>query len=288
MLSNRLVFLATVILLLVPFADARAGRFDELLETLLKKPLRGVDNLDQPLLRHVDVKKIASPTKLGDDELLRQFERLEGVNGELRDAFKKLSGSERAALVELVSAGQRVARGHNPVDAVALIRKLDGDGLIQGRTYGDFVYLGVDKMGPEYKSVVAKMGEGAGVFFNKVINPHWEKWTAAGLAVAYLAAPEKFHDSLGQLTEYAVQKLTEAGIRTGESVTGGLAKALIARVEANPVFSLLTLALLVFALLVQVPLFRGFVMRRLLKPLWKVPSDAESRTVTTPRSDYEE
>ena len=288
MLSNRLVFLATVILLLVPFADARAGRFDELLETLLKKPLRGVDNLDQPLLRHVDVTKIAPPTKFGDNELLRQFDRLEGANDELRDAFKKLSGSERAALVELVSAGQRVARGHNPVDAVALIRKLDGDGLIQGRTYGDFVYRGVDKMGPEYKSVVAKMGEGAGVFFNKVIDPHWGKWTAAGLTAAYLAAPEKFHDALGQLTEYAVQKLTEAGIRTGESVTGGLAKALIVRIEANPVFSLLTLALLLFALLVQVPLFRGFVRRRLLNLLWRAPSDAESRTVSTPRSDYEE
>lgn len=294
MFSNRLVFLVIIVFLSFPVADARAGRFDELLETLLKKPLRTADNLsiDGPLLRHVDPNKIVSPIKGGDHELLRQFNRLEGVNDELRGAFSKLSGSERSALVELVSAGQRVARGRTSQDAIGLIRKLDSDGLIQGRTYGDFVYLGVAKMGPEYKSVVAKMGEGAGVFFHKVIDPHWGKWTAAGLTAAYLAAPEKFHDAIGNLTEYAVQKLTEAGIRIGEAVAGGFTKGILARIEANPVFSLLTLAILLFVVLLQVPIFRYAVTRWVLKPLWNVPVDAKARVSTTSakdiRSNFEE
>lgn len=284
-----LFFVVTAIVIAFPIVEVNAGRFDDMVETLLKKPLRNADQIDRPLLTRVSPQSIVPNANRADDELLQQFNRLEGVNDEMRGAFTTLSASERSALVELVSAGQRVARGRDPDSAIVLIRHLDADGLIQGRTYGDFVYAGVDKMGPTYKSVVKKMGEGAGRFFNDVIDPHWGKWTAAGLTAAYLAAPEKFHDALGNLTEYAIQKLAEAGIRVGEAVTGGVTKGIIARVKANPIFSLLTLALLSLVLLWQVPLLRHLITKRVLKPLWTVPA-TEQVTVaeTKPKHDYEE
>lgn len=145
-------------------SSAQAGRFDDLLEAMLKKPLRVADEIDKPLLMHSDAVKLIPSAQKTDEELLRQFNRLEGANDDLRNAFKKLSPNEKNALVELVSAGQRVARTRSADDAIVLIRKLDADGLVQGRTYGDFVYEGVEKMGPSYKTVVAKMGKGAGRF----------------------------------------------------------------------------------------------------------------------------
>lgn len=286
-----LLCVVTAIVIALPITEVNAGRFDEMVETLLKKPLRNTDKIDRPLLTRVSPQSIVPNVNRADDELLRQFNRLEGVNDEMRGLFKTLSASERSALVELVSAGQRVARGRDPDSAIALIRYLDADGLIQGRTYGDFVYAGVDKMGPTYKSVVKKMGEGAGRFYNEVIEPHWGKWTAAGLTAAYLAAPEKFHDALGNLTEYAVQKLAEAGIRVGEAATGGVAKGIIARVKANPIFSLLTLAILSLVLLWQVPLLRYLITQRVLKPLWTVPVTEQvsaAETIPKPKHDYEE
>ena len=268
MFSCRHLTLAALFVLLLPAADARAGRYDDLLEALIRKPLRATDSLpvDGPLLRHVDASKFASPMKRSDEELLRQFDRLEGVNNEFRTTFSKLSETEQNALVDLVSAGQRVSRGRTPQESVNLIRKLDGDGLIQGRTYGDFVYEGVDRMGPEYKSVVAKMGDGAGVFFHKVIEPHWGKWTAAGLTAAYLSQPEIFHDALGQLTEYAVQKLLEAGIRIGESATSGFKQAIIARVRENPGAALLVLAIGLTVVVLQI----GAVRTRLVRGLQRI------------------
>lgn len=281
------------VLLIFPAQELRADKFSNLLETLIKKPLRAAKDLDRPLLRNIDAGKSVAGSDVPGDELLRQFNRLEGVDDEFRTAFKKLSRSEKEALVALVSAGQRVARSRDPNEAIKLIRELDADGLMQGRTYGEFVYDGVAKMGSDYKAVIAKMGAGAGVFFNKVIDPHWKKWTAAGLTAAYLSAPGKFHDALGNLTEYAIKNLTEAGIRIGEATTGGVTNEIIARVKANPVFSILTLAILVFFLLLQIPLFRYFLTRKLLKPLWTVPKDepapsAFKGTGIKSRSGYEE
>ena len=290
MLKQMIPLLAISVSLM--FANTgQAGRFDDLVEAMLKKPMRVVDGVDKPLLTRSDAVKLVPPTQKADDELLKQFNRLEGANDDLRGAFKKLSKNERNALVELVGAGQRVARTRGADDAIALIRKLDADGLVQVRTYGDFVYEGVGKMGPSYKTVVAKMGKGAGTFFNEWVGPHWGKWTAAGLTAGYLAAPEKFHDGLGKLTEYAIQKLTEAGIRAGEAVTGGFTKAIITRVEANPIFATATLAIIAFVLLLQIPLFRQMVNRKVVRPLFNV-SDDKSPTAAEQdhrqRSNYEE
>ena len=268
MLSCRQLIPATLFLLFLPAADARAGRYDDLLEALLRKPLRAADSLpvDGPLLRRIDASTFTSSMKRSDEELLRQFDRLEGVNDEFRKTFSKLSNTEQNAIVDLVSAGQRVSRGRTALESVNLIRKLDGDGLIQGRTYGDFVYEGVDRMGPQYKSVVAKMGEGAGVFFHKVIDPHWGKWAAAGLTAAYLAQPDIFHDALGQLTEYAIQKLMEAGIRVGESASRGFQQAIITRVHENPGSALVVLTLCLTVVVLQI----GFLRNRLVRGLQRI------------------
>ncbi|MEZ6128990.1 MAG: hypothetical protein R3C59_09925 [Planctomycetaceae bacterium] len=276
----------------VMFANTvHAGGFDDLVEAMLKKPLRVVDDVDKPLLTQSDAVKLVPSTQKADDELLKQFNRLEGANDDLRGAFKKLSTNERNALVEIVAAGQRVARTRDADDAIALIRKLDADGLVQVRTYGDFVYEGVDKMGPSYKTVVAKMGKGAGIFFNEWVGPHWGKWTAAGLTAGYLAAPEKFHDGLGKLTEYAIQKLTEAGIRAGEAATGGFTKAIITRVEANPIFATATLAIITFVLLLQIPLFRQLINRKVVRRLFNLSdhtSPSAEEQDRQQRSKYEE
>jgi len=288
MIKSSIPLLAASIVVLLTNVS-QAGRFDDLVEAMLRKPLNVVDQVDKPLLTGGDALKLIPPAQKADDELLKQFNRLEGANDDLRDTFKKLSKSEQYVLVELVGAGQRVARTRNADEAIVLIRKLDADGLIQVRTYGDFVYEGVEKMGPGYKAVIAKIGKGAGKFFNEWIGPHWGKWTAAGLTAAYLAAPEKFHDAVGNLTEYAIQKLTEAGIRVGEGVTGGITKGIVARIEANPIFASVTLLFVAFILLLQIPLFREMFNRRVIRPLFNVSGDT-GPTAKEPRmrSDYEE
>jgi hypothetical protein len=279
-------------ILILPVQELRADKFSNLLETLIKKPLRAADDLDRPLFRNLDAGKPLTRPNIPDDELLKQFNRLEGVNGEFRKTFKSLPKSQREMLVNIVSAGQRAGRGRDPNEALKLIRNLDSDGLLQCRTYGDFVYDGVDKMGSDYKTVVAKMGAGSGVFFRKYISPHWGKWTVAGLSAAYLSAPEKFHDKAGELTEYAIRKLVEAGIKTGESVGGGIWKAIVGRVNENPFFAIPSIMIIGFLLLIQVPVFRYFV-KKLFQPLWKKPKNDPTTsgfkgTKTKSRPDYEE
>ncbi len=275
-LRSFVPLLVIIVFVANPLSIAQAGRFDNLIEAMLRKSVSKADDLGPPLLKSSKVDNVVVAAQRSDDQLLKEFNRLGGVDDRLRSTFKKLSTDERTAVVEIVSAGQRVALGRSADDAVKLIRKLDADGLVQGRTYGEFVYAGVDKMGPYYKSVVAKMGEGAGVFFNKYVAPHWGKWSAAGLTAAYLAAPEKFHYQLGNLTEYAVGKLTEAGIRVGEAVTGGVVGGITQRLKTNPVYATITLALIALLVLLQIPRFRAFVLRTIVHPLWSAPPTNES------------
>ena len=86
-----LLCVVTAIVIALPITEVNAGRFDEMVETLLKKPLRNTDKIDRPLLTRVSPQSIVPNVNRADDELLRQFNRLEGVNDEMRGLFKTLS-----------------------------------------------------------------------------------------------------------------------------------------------------------------------------------------------------
>jgi len=250
---------------------AEGGKFGELLESLARatrraKPLKE----EAPLLKHADeIRGLRLPRKLDDTTLIRRFERLEGVDDGLRQKFRALPSARRAAMVELGEAAQKVMRRGE--SAPELLRKLDTDGLALMRTYGDFVAEGVDQMGPKYKLVVRKMGRGAASFYQDWIKPHKGKWLAAGLTTAYLAAPEKFHDALGKLTQYGTRKLTEAGIIAGSSAAEGIWQGLTNRFTQKPLFSGLGIILVIGCSVLLLPRIRWMAWNYLVKPLMTVP-----------------
>lgn len=185
------------------------------------------------------------PLAVDEAGLLNRFDRLAKTNPALKAEFQALPLVERRTVVELGEGHQRIFRRYPPDEALALVQRLDAAGLTQARTYGDFVLDGAHwlqsgevlesladsklsaeeaaavakKLGlqgipetipPEktvqlWKAAVRKSGDGVGRFWREYIVPHKGKWLAAGLVASYLAMPEKFHDALGNLTEYGAE-----------------------------------------------------------------------------------
>jgi hypothetical protein len=225
--------------------------------------------------------------KQSEAEVLRRFERFENVDDALRKEFRELPLQKRVLVVELGETSRKILGSHPNAEEV--IRKLDGDGLLQARTYGDFVADGVELMGPEYKCVIRKTGSGAAEFYSKYLKPHYKELAAAGLASAYLIAPERFHDAAGHLTESAARELTRLGIEVGGAASRGFWSGVRSKVEEDPVFSLCGCVAILACLALSFPRVRWHVFR-VLRPLLTAPttnsSDAEFRS--SPSRRFEE
>src|SRR5262249_20081110 len=80
--------------------------------------------------------------------------------------------------------------------------------------------------GPESLGVLRKTGRGGWAFYTETVLKHKKKLAAAGVLAAFLANPEKFVDTAGRVTEYAVQQFAKAGIDLAGAVGAGAARGL--------------------------------------------------------------
>ncbi len=152
--------------------------------------------------------------------LQARFNRLIRPEPETARAFAALAPAEKRVVVEMGEAAQELARRY-PGQAEAMVRKLGTEGLTAVRVYGDDVAEVVVKEGPEALGVLRKTGRGGWKFFNETVLPNKKKLVAAGLLAAFLADPDKFVDTAGRATEYAVRQFARAGVNLVGAVSAG-------------------------------------------------------------------
>lgn len=273
---NRItVCLAHIVLVLGGILPARAGSVGEILESLMMAG-RGTGKAasEGRILRHVEDLHVTHLPKQSEAEVLRRFERFENVDDTLRREFRELPLQKRILVIELGEASRKIMSSHQ--NGEEIIRKLDGEGLLQARTYGDFVVDGVQLVGPEYKNVIRKTGSGAAEFFSKYLKPHYKELAAAGLVSAYLVAPERFHDAAGHLTESATRELTRLGIEVGTAASWGFWNGIRSKVEESPVFSLFGIVAILSCLVLTLRRIRRHLFRA-IRPLFTTPTTDSSK-----------
>lgn len=255
---------------------------------------------------------------IDEPAMLRRFEGLQGVDTSLIHEFNALPPAERRIALELGEGAQRVLKLHPGEEGTRILNDLDVGGVAQMRTYGDFVVegmawlesddvrfaihgnlprdaateimqtlglktvpteLGDQDVASLWKSVVRKTGGGAGQFWTHYIAPHKGKWLAGGLLVTYLAMPERFHDALGNLTEYGATELGKLGISVATSAGRGFASGITESVSrqyaAGPVSTVVTLGLIGALLLVSIPGVRWLVWRKGLRRFFLYGGEAK-------------
>ena len=84
----------------------------------------------------------------------------------------------------------------------------------------------VVKEGPESLGVLRKTGRGGWNFFTGTVLPNKKKLIAAGVLAAFLADPDKFVDTAGRATEYAVRQFARAGVDLLGAVGAGAARGM--------------------------------------------------------------
>ena len=203
-----------------------------------------------------------------------RFARLARAQPEAARTFRSLAPAERRLVVEMGETARRLARRY-PDDAETLIRRLGVEGMTAVRVYGDDVAEVVAKEGPESINVLRKTGRGGWKFFTEAVLPHKKKLAAAGVLALFLANPDRFVDTAGRVTEYAVDQFARAGIglagAVGGGATRGLESAIGRALAAHGLDSVLVrrvgmgLAVLVIFLATMVLL--GLPIRWVLRPL---------------------
>jgi len=82
------------------------------------------------------------------------------------------------------------------------------------------------KEGPETVGVLRKTGRGGWRFYTETVLRNKKKLAAAGVLALFLANPDKFVDTAGRATQYAVEQFAKAGVQLAGAVGGGAAKGL--------------------------------------------------------------
>jgi hypothetical protein len=157
--------------------------------------------------------------------LQARFNRLLRPDPETARAFAALAPAERRVVVEMGEAAQGLARRY-PDQAEAMVRSLGTEGLAAVRVYGDDVAEVVVKEGPEALGVLRKTGRAGWGFFTGRVLPNKKKLAAAGVLALFLADPDKFIDTAGRATDYAVRQFAKAGIDIAGAVGAGAARGL--------------------------------------------------------------
>jgi hypothetical protein len=207
--------------------------------------------------------------------LKTRFGRLVRPDPEMARTFSALAPAEKRLVVEMGETAQRLARRY-PGQAETMIRKLGTEGMSAVRVYGDDVAEVIVKEGPESVGILRKTGRSGWSFYTGTVLRHKKKLAAAGVLALFLANPEKFVDTAGRATQYAVEQFAKAGIQLAGAVGGGAAKGLesaigqqLAAYGMNSAFARkvgMGLAALVAFLATMVLL--GLPARWVFRPLW--------------------
>ncbi|WZO98349.1 hypothetical protein EP7_005410 [Isosphaeraceae bacterium EP7] len=248
------LLVASLLISLVPIGTAQAGKvgwLDDVVQEVVREAkaggrvaARGGDgatastkaagrlfageageSLESLARRHDDIARFGRSAEPASDVLMQtRFARLLKPEPEMVRTFAALSPAERRLVVEVGEAAQRLALRY-PGQADTMIRALGTEGLSAVRVYGDDVAEVIVKEGPGSVDVLRKTGRGGWKFFTETVLPNKGKLAAAGVLAAFLAAPDKFVDTAGRVTEYAVAEFAKAGLSLGGAATRGLESA---------------------------------------------------------------
>ncbi len=167
-------------------------------------------------------RKLEEPAEVA---LKTRFARLTRHEPEMARTFAALAPAEKRLVVEMGETAQVLARRY-PGQADVMIKKLGVEGMSAVRAYGDDVAEVIVKEGPEAVGVLRKTGRGGWKFYAEQVLTHKKKLAAAGVLGLFLASPEKFVDTAGRATEYAVQQFARAGVQLAGAISGGATRGL--------------------------------------------------------------
>lgn len=184
------------------------------------------EGLEALAKRSDDLARTARRVEQPSEALLeKKFGQLLRHEPEAMKTFGALAPAEKRLVVEMGETAQVLARRH-PGRAEELVSKLGVEGMTAVRAYGDDVAEVVAKEGPEAVGVLRKTGRGGWAFFNEKVLPNKKKLAAAGVLALFLADPDKFVDSAGRATQFAVEQFSKAGLRLAGAVGNGASRGL--------------------------------------------------------------
>ncbi len=185
------------------------------------------EGLDVVARRAENFAKAGRSVGVAPSEALLQsrFAKLMKAEPEVARTFAALAPAEKRLVVEMGETAQRLARRY-PGQAEPMIRSLGTEGLSAVRVYGDDVAEALAREGTSSLGVLRKTGRTGWDFFTTKVLPNKGKLVAGGVLTLFLADPDKFVDTAGRATQYAVEQFAKAGVSLASSMGNGVVRGL--------------------------------------------------------------
>ena len=185
------------------------------------------EGLDTVARRAEELGRVGKSVGAAPSEALLQsrFTKLIKAEPEMVRTFAALAPAEKRLVVEMGETAQMLAKRY-PGQAAPMIRELGTEGLVAVRVFGDDVAVTLAKEGASGIGVLRKTGRAGWGFFTTKVLPNKGKLAAAGVLGLFLANPDRFIDSAGRATQYAVEQFAKAGIALATSIGGGAIRGL--------------------------------------------------------------
>ena len=237
------------------------------------------ESLEALARRSDDLARLAHRGEQPAEALLEtRFDRLVRHEPEAARVFRSLAPGEKRLVVAMGETAQDLAKRF-PNQAESMIHALGVEGLSAVRAYGDDVAEVLVKEGPEGIGVLRKSGRPGWKFYTEQVLAHKKKLLAAGVLTLFLANPDKFVDSAGRATKYAVEQFAKAGVylagAAGEGAVSGLESSIGAFLASHGLNSSLTrsfgVAIAAIVALSAVLVLLGLPVRLLFLPVsWPI------------------
>lgn len=157
--------------------------------------------------------------------LLKEIRTLDNASQETAVVLAKGGQSIVRAMPDIAGRGQLLKRGG--ADVVAAVG-LHGDDAARAAMRLDAAIQGGSLIVPagkravtleDFGRIMTETGESGWRFWQTYVQPHWKLWLGSGALALYLADPEQFQDTAGQLSEAGFRHL---GLLMGEVSAGSI------------------------------------------------------------------
>jgi len=191
-----------------------------------------------------------------------------------RQVFHSLAIEQKQVVVTMGETALALAKRH-PQEAEKLIDELGTEGLLAVRVFGEDVAPVLASEGPQALRVLRRTGKAGWGFLTTQVLPHKKKLAAAGVLTLFWADPERFVDSAGQATSYAINQFARAGLTlaaaAGAATVTGLDQAMDSWLAGHglnhPLVRAAACAACTLAALIALLAFLGLPSKLLIRPI---------------------
>jgi hypothetical protein len=295
---KMILLVLVVFLVLLNFASFKIFKhFDEFTD-MTRKVANNSDFLKTT--KKMDIND--SYLKFIDDDIIKLRKTVTEIFPDIEKVTKlPINKMNKYELDDILIKAKKITEIQNryPVsESEKILSSLGEDGIYRAMIYGNDFTDGVLALGKNYGAqfaeVTQKTGKGSVNFYKKYIKGKEKIWITTGLLAAFFLVPEQFANVTGDITEYGLKRLSDAGIYLADELSKSItasatytAKNYAEKITSNPLTFIIFWGIILIVLFAFKPtrLFIIFISKKICGLIIKLVKNKRNNEIVRKITD---